>query len=1037
MIKFRRLIYICAVMLVSVFTGGSGASATGIPAGTLYRIGVDTTGIVQITSDQLASMGFDDAGRVAVYGYGGVAGMRHDFNDSRLSGIPEVPTMLTDDGRILFYAEGPETADVYSPTGSYLYARPVVNTSDTHGCYFVGSCENPVRVGGLPVTEPVNIHTFHWSFGIYHPMVSNPARSGTSFLGHDFSKSSGRRLEIEFPVPDLTDRGKLALRAVGAIKAEKPVFGIKVCDKESTLRAISMQNEYNAVETYFVAADRLEIPIAAPVTGDRTVSFRADLNNAGAVAFAAFETVSLGYTRDNVMPADVSELSMYMYDIADSDALRLEAGAETVVWDVTSPFLPRRLGSKSDGRDLIVSLPGEVNGTAHFVAFNPAMEHRPVTIEGPVSGMGRLSSMSVPDMVILTAPALRAEAERLADIHTRCQGMKIAVVEPREVFDEFGSGVRSPYAIRRFMKSLYDRAAGSPLSLLIMGASTYDPAGHVTGTAVDDTHVITYEVESLFKQGYASTCYCTDAFFGFLEDEPLPDDIVSAHMSVNVGRIPAVTQAQAAAYIDKAESYLMAPPTTDVRSRALVVCDYGDRQGHLEQAVELCDSIERRWAPAVTVTKGMSGLYQRAAGNRRPLFDKVKETLDCGIGYMAYLGMAMAREYFTLSGSRSIGDIFRMARNAVIGLHSSSEVSVNTACYNFVGDPALPVYPYTHGISVSVPDGFIVTPLSSDVIEGDVVGADGNLSPEFDGSVVIDLYEPARTDQSIYDPADGGKPRTVTRRETLVTTVSGKVKDGHFEVPLLCPEVVSPGGGHVIAVHAFSDDFSMRAMAVADDISVAGISADPSADVMEPPVIDGLWINSTTFADGDVVGPVIEILGYVIPSASGLSMTRTIGRTTTLSVDGTNHSDVAARMVPLDDGRYSLRYPLSGLPDGAHTVTLTVCDNAGNRASRSVGFTVINSCGGVTMEADRKVASDEVTFSIDHSLPDIPVGRIVIGNEKGETVFGCPDVSFPFIWNLTDSDGRPVSDGRYTVRAYLRSGLRHMVTSPLQVIVIR
>lgn len=1109
---FRRLSYV--VLLMFLASGAFMAFSAGIPAGPLYRIGVGHTGIVQITPEQLALMGLGNADEVAVYGYGGVAGQRGDLPSDDVCGLPEVPAMVTDDGRLLFYGESTETVETYSPTGSYVYARLNINTADTKGYYFVGAKSDPLRVETLPASEPSRVLSTHWSCYVSHPMTTNPANAGSFFMGDDFSRSPDRTVSIEFPVPSLAPNGQMTARVVGAIKAENPVIGISFGNAVRSLRAISTRNEYNNIETYFVATDRLEIPSAAPAAETGSVKFDAHLRQAGNVAYAAFESVVFTYTRLNVMPADNPAMAMYLHGVTEGDAIALEGAGGTVVWDVSNTAAPRRLGGAYDGSVLTVSLPSG-SDMSRLVAFRPSLEQLPVSLEGPAPAIGRLSSMAVPDMVILTAPAFREEAERLAAVHRRCQDMDVAVVEPREVFDEFGSGARSPYAIRRFMKSLYDRSGGRPLSLLIMGSSTYDPAGHVSGSPVDDTHVITYEVENLFKQGYASTCYCNDAFFGFLEDGDLPDDIVSARMSVNVGRIPAVTQAQAVAYVDKVERYLMSPPSVDVRSRALVVCDYGDKNGHLKQGLQLCDSIERRWAPSTTIVKAMAGLYQRATGNRRPLLSKVRETLNEGVGYMAYSGhgnpggigsdefmkrsdisaltndccplvmlatcyalgfdrsengvgeqflfnpsggamalvgsgravqmllnqylnLAMAREFYTLTESMTMGDVYRVARNYVNGQYGNSEAAVNTACYNFVGDPALPLYPYTHGIEMSVPaeGGCVVTPLSTNMLVGDVTDSEGAVSHDFNGRVVVRLYAPERTDGSVYDPVDGGTPVDVTRRETLVATVTGKVSDGHFEVSLPCPEVVTPGGGHVITVHALSDDASWRALAMVGDVTVSGMPDDPEFGGAEPPVIDAMWIGSRQFADGDVVDPDISVSGYVIPSPSGLSFTRTLGRTTTLSIDGTCHNDVVSYMTADDDGGVSFSYPLTALTDGNHTAVLTVYDNAGNSASGRISFTVVTRGGEVILETDCRTAATDVTFSLRHNLADEPSGRLVIENEAGEVAFSRPDVSFPFTWDLTDGSGNAVPDGLYTVRAYLRAGLQHMVTPTVRVPVV-
>jgi len=64
------------------------------------------------------------------------------------------------------------------------------------------------------------------------------------------------------------------------------------------------------------------------------------------------------------------------------------------------------------------------------------------------------------------------------------------------------------------------------------------------------------------------------------------------------------------------------------------------------------------------------------------------------------LGTAVTEKYFTADETTTTGDVFRLARNQVNrdalaildgGRRDSSNI-INTACYNFLGDPEIPLY---------------------------------------------------------------------------------------------------------------------------------------------------------------------------------------------------------------------------------------------------------------------------------------------------------------------------------------------------------
>lgn len=1099
------------------------AAADQLPSSPLYKIGVDHSGIFQITADQLADMGLDgDISQVAVYGYGGFDGRDFDLTAGP-QGLPEVPTLLTDDGRLLFYGHGPVRYTISTPNPNaspvpVYVATAAYNSYTQSGYYFVGKSASPRRVQPAAAASATGKRlATHVSVQGYHPRTTNNARAGVYFMGDNIATMPDKRLKLTFATPDMaTTYTWFTYNTRAAIKADAPALtitpGYGANPTAKRLTTISGAYIYGDYERRFDASSFCALY-------NRTLwgtEFSYTVSAAGMqrAAYAALEQFMFCYNRNNTIPADNTPLTMYYPSLVAGDGIVLTGATDgTTVWDVTDHLNPVSLAGtlQSGTLDLTVSTPRTATSTV--VAFDPAGQQAAVNAVGPVT-LSRLDMMPVPQMVIVTAPDYRQQAERLATLHREHQGLTVAVVEPYEIYNEYSSGARNPYAIRRFMKSLYDRDPLTLRHLLIVGASTYDPAGLTSDIDCDNSHVVTYEIENFVSQGTESKNFCTDSFFGMLEDNDIPaDHLMAATMSINVGRLPAIRPDQVKGYVDKVERYLTCPPTADIRSHALVVSDYGDDNGHLEQALQVSDTIRTCLAPHAVVTHALSALLPHKTDGVSTMTTRITDALNTGVGFMTYSGhanpscmgsakdmffnrnnassltnrnmplimlstcytmgydrdengigevlalnaggggigvigaarsvqmsynqmlnLSLVYRYFKADGTMYLGDIFRQARNSLFSRREgdASSLAINTAAYNYAGDPALPLYCHTHDMTLQADAD--ITPLSANTVTGRILGADGETDTAFNGTVLLNLFAPERTDPTKHDLA-GCNAIDVTHRETIVATVTAPVTGGVFSTLLHCPEVTEPGQGYRLMAHATATDTPQRAVTYMDGLTVTPVG-DAELDDGNAPVIESLYIDSPAFREGDITGSDITVYATVIPSSAGLSRVSSIDRSNYLWVDGKRYTVLGSHLSTLDDGTVTLAYPVAALTDGTHTLTLSVADNAGNRSSASVTFSVVSADAGLTLLFDDETATGSTVIDIVHPYNDTPAGRLVIEDTAGNTVLSIQNVTFPYTWNLTDSDGKRVPDGRYTARAMVSCGHRHAATPPAPIIVL-
>ena len=164
------------------------------------------------------------------------------------------------------------------------------------------------------------------------------------------------------------------------------------------------------------------------------------------------------------------------------------------------------------------------------------------------------------DMIIIipATQKLLSQAERLKQLHEERDGLRVRIVPANELYNEFSSGTPDANAYRRYLKMLYDRAetdADMPRYLLLMGDGAWDNRMLSTnwrGYNPDD-FLLCFESENSFSE---TDCYVTDDFFCMLDEGEGANLTGADKGDVAVGRLPARTEDEAKAMVDKIVSYL-------------------------------------------------------------------------------------------------------------------------------------------------------------------------------------------------------------------------------------------------------------------------------------------------------------------------------------------------------------------------------------------------------------------------------------------------------------------------------------------------
>ena len=200
-----------------------------------------------------------------------------------------------------------------------------------------------------------------------------------------------------------------------------------------------------------------------------------------------------------------------------------------------------------------------------------------------------------------------------------------------------------------------------------------------------------------------------------------------------------------------------------------------------------------------------------------------------------------------------------------------------------------------------------------------------------------------------------------------------------------------------------------------------------------------MYLDSPEFTDGAVVNASTTLHVEIEADASGLCITdNKLETSTRLILDNNKSFSSAYGTLNFNpDGSYSFVFPLEGLSDGHHSVTIVLCDNAGNRTERTIYFTVINRDAQVALIIDESPARTEATFSLDHNFKSEPTGRLIVEDAAGNTVFSKADTRFPYTWDLNDADGNPVADGNYDCYVIVNGEKQYGSSTKAKLIIVK
>ncbi|HYG15975.1 MAG TPA: type IX secretion system sortase PorU [Bacteroidia bacterium] len=595
-----------------------------LAAGDWIKIPISKTGMYKMDIKYLNKAGLNAEGKdissLRLYGLGGAmlpqasdAPKTDDLIENAID-IRDVNLNGLFDGNdfILFYGEAAGAWEFNYTTLKYSYGAH--KYSDENYYYLAVGANGGVRVADQASETATHTYTTSVFDHLYYYEKDNTnlLKSGREWYGEEFDRVTSYDFTVD--IPDLETAQSIRIRSEAIARSQSPSRFTTIVNGQTVLtqdiKGIPLTYEGDYIDTPYPAEDSFTSTsgtLNIKYTYNKPPGAKGWLNY-----FEIWARRKMRFTGGQVIFSDsknlgINNVTEFLFD---------PNGQNVTIWEVTNPLKPYRQATTQSGSQLrfVLSTPT----LRRFVAFNDNQLMVPSPAEKITNQ--NLHALQGIEMVIVTHPDFKGEADRLAKHHEDNDNLIVAVVTPKEIYNEFSSGKQDVSAIRNFLKMLYDRGAvgGDSLRYLLMfGDASYDYKDRLKNNT---NFVPTYQSRNTYNPVFS---YCSDDFFTHLDDnegEWIEDYNDHETIDIGIGRFPVQTADQAKQMVDKVIGYSKQETYNDWRNSVTFIADDEDSDQHFRDAQSFAGVIESQ-NPEFTVDKVYMDAFKQVSlgsGTRYP-----------------------------------------------------------------------------------------------------------------------------------------------------------------------------------------------------------------------------------------------------------------------------------------------------------------------------------------------------------------------------------------------------------------------------------
>jgi len=633
-------------------------SASVLASGDWYKIGIVNEGIYKLDAKFLTNLGINlsniNPKNIAIYGNGGAmlpqsnaATRPQDLVENAIFVQGEADNKFDNADFIYFYGQSTKTWEYNDK--EYIFNHKTNLYADTSYYFLTIKSAAGKRIENSAETFDNSIQlkpNFDERF-FYESELHNLETSGRTWYGELLNSFNSYSQQITFNFPGLSKDSTIKLRSV--------VLGKSIAAKTTTINFSLDLNGYNLGTQTMNALGSDQYAPAGEVDDN---IFEANLNqigNTGSLQLTytfnkGAEPSAVGYI-DFVEVTAKRDLSLYngivnFRDVASKKTAKsgfiirgINNGNQ--IWDISNPLQPVAVNYtlKADSALFTYSTNSTIK---EFVAFSASGISTPVS-SGKIANQN-IHGLNVSNLVIITHPLFKNQAQKIADLRSKNDGLTVNLVEVDKIYNEFSSGKQDVSAIRDFIRSQYLKSTDETNRLkyvLLFGDCSYD---YKNILKANGNYVPVYESrESL--DPIAS--HSSDDFFGFMDDtEGNWFESDADLLDIGVGRIPVNSTELADGIVTKFTNYADKSKSYDPwRNRITFIADDGkdasEQNMHLDDAEKLITNLEAS-NQSINIDKIYVGSYPFVSlpdGIKSPTVNQaINKNIENGTLFINYTG---------------------------------------------------------------------------------------------------------------------------------------------------------------------------------------------------------------------------------------------------------------------------------------------------------------------------------------------------------------------------------------------------------------
>ena len=639
-LKSFTLVYSKRQQLNTTLRGVNWKNNSILASGTFINIRIKKAGLYKLDKALLDKMGINiegvDPRTIKMYGMGG--GMLPQNTNSSFYNDPEemaIQVIGEQDGHfdnedyILFYHKGPHVWNFNSTIKRYSHEYNIY--SEESGIYLGITPGLGKRMQSINKSTgtPSSIVSDFDELYFYEKDLANLSHTGREWYGEEFDKTTLFNFNLNLPDANTNQSYYINSYIAGRTfnRTSTPYF--KVYINGNYIDTISITPTYpdygdpymmpSYSSNSFQGSNQLSIEYELEKSSDFTA--KGWLNY--------FEIIS----RRNLIFTGSTMQFRDSKSFGNADVkYQIRNASQAKLLDVSDPLNPSMIIGEISGSDLNIY---DQNLNLHeYIVYNNDFLTPETWYK---SGNQNLHNNNFYDLVILTHPSFQSEAIRYAT-YKKDKGLRVQVIDPQTIYNEFSCGVQDITAIRNYMKMLYDKASSiqdKPKYLLIFGDGSYDFKDRLKNNT---NFIPSYQS----FDSHTSGSFCNDEYYGTLDDgEGYLNDFIEEGLDVAVGRIPVGNALEAKQMIDKLIHYNSNESIGDWRQYITIIGDDGDNDTHRSQADHVAGYIQAA-EPGLNINKLYLDAYEKKIVNGVPSYpdvnDELKRILDRGCLIVNYSG---------------------------------------------------------------------------------------------------------------------------------------------------------------------------------------------------------------------------------------------------------------------------------------------------------------------------------------------------------------------------------------------------------------